>query len=123
MSQDSRSSPEFTRMADCSAAEGHDPGALRQEATTQDEVRRLRAELQARNEELRESREYQAATGEILSVLSRPHATIEPVLDTIAETARTLCESYDALIMLRDGDVLRITSHKGPIPANFRNGR
>jgi GAF domain-containing protein len=37
-------------------------------------------------------------------------------LDTIAENAARVCNSYDAVIRLVEGDVLRLAAHKGPIP-------
>jgi len=80
---------------------------------------RLFEEVQARTRELQESLEYQTATSDVLNVISRSPSQIQPVLETIAETARRLCEAYDALIFLRQGDWLSLAAHRGPIPLDL----
>ncbi len=66
-----------------------------------------------------EALEQQAATSEILGVISRSPADVQPVLDTIVRAAAKLCNSYDAVILLRDGDHLRIAAHHGPMTIDF----
>jgi signal transduction histidine kinase len=77
---------------------------------------RLFKELEARNRDLTEALEQQTATAEILRVISASPTDIDPVLDTVAQTAARLCEAVDAAIHRLDGDRLRIAAHFGPIP-------
>jgi GAF domain-containing protein len=80
---------------------------------------RLLNELRQRTDDLTESLEQQTATSEILDVISNPPTDVQPVLDTIVRTAVTICDSYDAAILLKDGQQLRIAAHHGPMKIDF----
>jgi GAF domain-containing protein len=80
---------------------------------------RLFEEVQARTAELTEALEQQTATSGVLSVISSSPTDVQPVLDAIVRTATGICASYDAVILLRDGDDLRIAAHHGPMAVDF----
>jgi two-component system NtrC family sensor kinase len=73
---------------------------------------RLFDEVQARTEDFRESLEYQTAISDVLNVISRSPSDIQPVLDTIAETAKRLCQSENAYIFRLDGDRYHLVAAK-----------
>src|SRR5262249_43249131 len=76
---------------------------------------RLFKELEGRNRQLTEALDQQTATAEILRVISSSPTDIKPVLDAVARSGMRLCESYDAMIMLREGEELHFPVHHGPI--------
>ena len=65
--------------------------------------------------------EQQTATSEILGVIASSPTDIQPVLDVVAENAARLCGSYDAVIRLVEGDMLRLAAHYGPVEPGLRS--
>jgi hypothetical protein len=55
-------------------------------------------------------------------VISRSAFDLQRVLDTLVESATILCDSYDTAILQKNGDALRIVSHRGHIPSIGQSG-
>jgi two-component system NtrC family sensor kinase len=68
-------------------------------------------EVQARTRELSESLESQTATGEVLNVISRSPAQLQPVLDAIVNTAARMCAAEYSYIAKYEDNVLRYVAH------------
>jgi two-component system, NtrC family, sensor kinase len=66
--------------------------------------------------ELAEGREQQAATAEILRLISSLQTDLHRVFEAVAASAARLCDAYDAVIHQVDGDFLPVVAHHGPIP-------
>ncbi len=78
------------------------------------------AALEAENAAIRRERDevlaQQAATSDILKVISRSPSDVQPVLDVIVETARILCGAIHTSIFMRRGDVMefKAAGHADP---------
>ena len=66
-----------------------------------------KSRAQSLEEELAEAREYQAATSEVLKIISHSSADAQPVFEAIVESAARLTSSFYANIQLFDGKNIR----------------
>ena len=73
----------------------------------------LERKVEERTAELRETLDYQTATAEILRVISSSPTDVQPVFDTIAERAASLCEANFGFLFTFDGELIHVSSTSG----------
>ncbi len=79
---------------------------------------RLFEEVQAKTRDLSEALTYQTGSSNILSVIASSPTDVGPVLKAIVESACELCDAYDAIVRLKEGNDLSFSAHHGPIAIN-----
>src|SRR5262245_29714649 len=67
---------------------------------------------------LAEAQEQQAATAEILRVISSSPAAIQPVFDTIVERAVRLCNARLGALLRFDGQMIHLAAHAQQVDAD-----
>ena len=73
--------------------------------------------------ELAEVRELQAASAEVLRVISRSPTDVQPVFDTIAESAVRLCQGEFSFVLRFENDLLRFGASHGLTPEGLEGFR
>ncbi|MGA8625854.1 MAG: GAF domain-containing protein, partial [Pseudolabrys sp.] len=71
---------------------------------------RLLNELRQRTDDLTEALEQQTATSEVLRVISSSPTDVQPVFDSIAESAVRLCDGQFSFVLRFDGKVMDFAS-------------
>jgi GAF domain-containing protein len=100
--------------------EGGPKGGQWTAAMPQDSYTDLEEKLAHAQRERDEALEQQSATAEVLRVISGSPTDVQPVLDVVVASAARLCEALDAIVFLRDGDVVVSRAHSGPLGLPFR---
>jgi GAF domain-containing protein len=77
---------------------------------------RLLRELRQRTDDLTEALVYQTGSSNILKVIASSPTDVGPALKAIVESACEICDAYDAVVLLKEGDDLRLSAHHGAIP-------
>src|SRR5499427_4202 len=78
---------------------------------------RLFTELEARNRDLTSALDQQTATSEILRVISSSPTDVQPVFESIAQSAMELCDAQFSAVFRFDGKLLHFAAHSGWSPA------
>ena len=76
----------------------------------------LAAENAVLRAELVEAREQQAATGEILGIISRSPNDAQPVFDAIARHAVAVCGGEGGIVLRYDGEQIHLAAHNNLRP-------
>ena len=91
------------------------PSSTDELASAERRIQELTKEFSQARSELAEALEQQAATAEILGVISNSPTDLQRAFAEIAASAARLCDAYDAAIFQVEGDLLRLVAHHGPI--------
>jgi hypothetical protein len=75
----------------------------------------LQEQVATLTRELKEAREQQSATGDVLRVISGSPGELQPVFESILANATRICEAKFGTLYLREADGLRtVATHNAP---------
>src|SRR6202453_72631 len=77
---------------------------------------RLLSELRQRTDDLTESLERQTATSEVLGVISRSKFELQPILQSVVDTAMRLCRAEQAMLFRQDAGIYRFAAGHSLVP-------
>jgi GAF domain-containing protein len=86
-------------------------------ADLEQRLEKYRRELAEAREHLAEALEQQAATSEVLQVISSSPGELEPVFQSMLENATRICDAQFGNLYLCEGDAFRIVAMHGASPA------
>jgi two-component system NtrC family sensor kinase len=107
------------KTRNASSVKGRNPAKTKQRVAPT-VIRLKRATASGLGKELKEAREQQTATAEILRVIASSPTDVKPVLNAIVESACKLCEASDAYVALKDRDYLVFQTQHGSIPVAWK---
>jgi two-component system NtrC family sensor kinase len=74
----------------------------------------LQHQLEQRARELKEARDQQAATSEVLSIIARSPGDLKSVFDAILKNATRLCDANGNLLLYENGAFRRVALYGAP---------
>jgi len=77
----------------------------------------LQKQVAALTREVKEAREQQTATSEVLQVISSSSGELAPVFESLLASAKHLCGAEFGIILLREGDAFRTVALHGTTAA------